>query len=124
MSEKKILIVEDETDVARVLVKRLEAAGYQTVVAVDAMQAVQAAHHEKPDLVILDVMLPAGGGESVLLKLKMSMHLRTMPVVVLTGTQEDGLKEKMLGLGADEFFLKPYESVELLKCIERLLIGT
>ncbi len=118
----KILVVEDEMDVSKVLRKRLQEAGYEVVVAIDAYQAVEYAHKEKPDLIILDLMLPAGGGLSVIKNIKMSPRLAYLPVVVLTGIRDDQYKAKVLEEGVDAYLEKPYEVEVLLKTLSDVLL--
>ncbi|MDD5746201.1 MAG: response regulator [Candidatus Omnitrophica bacterium] len=118
---KKILIVEDEKDVAKVLVARLQGAGYTTIVAGDGTLGVQYTHREKPDLIILDLMMPAGGGMLVLESLKLCRSVRYIPVVILTGMKDDEYRKKVEAMGVDAFFEKPYEAEDLLKTIAGIL---
>ena len=71
MSKQKILIIEDEADIAQVLAKRLMTAGYETMISSDAILGITEAHKYKPDLVVLDLMLPGGGGQGALNRLKL-----------------------------------------------------
>src|SRR4030065_16535 len=91
MDKKRILIIDDEPDFVRVVQIRLEAAGYEVLVAFDGMQGVSFAHKEKPDLVILDIMMPAMHGHRVCEALKKSSKTWTIPIIYLnaTGGQED-----------------------------------
>jgi len=123
MARKKILVIEDEHDVARVLAARLVGAGYETVIAGDGIQAVQFAHKEKPDLIILDLMLPAGGGLTVLENLEMSAYSLCIPVVVLTGVKNGEYRRKAMERGVNAYIEKPYEPEELLTCIRNLIGG-
>ncbi len=74
-----------------------------------------------PDLIILDLMLPGGGGLGVLVRLKMSVLTNDIPVLVLTGMQDPDYKEKVLEKGVDAYLQKPYDPVELLTEIKRLI---
>ena len=121
MDKKKILIIEDEQDMARLLVISLKSLNYGIVVATDGTQGVQLAHNERPDLIILDLMLPAGDGLSVLENIRLSLYLRYIPVIILTGMKNEEYKRKVIEKGVDAYFEKPYESNELLDAIKKLL---
>jgi DNA-binding response OmpR family regulator len=88
--KKKILVVDDERDIVKVLVIRLQSSGYEVITAFDGAQGVFMAHKEKPDLVILDIRMPAGDGFSVAERLKRSSHTWTIPIIFLTGSPERG----------------------------------
>ena len=117
----KILIIEDETDIAKLLVKRLSLNKYETVCASDAYQGIQFAHNARPDLIILDLMLPAGGGLMVLRNLRMTADTVTVPVVVLTGMKDPEYKKKIMEEGVDAYLGKPYDAEELIRVINNIL---
>ncbi|MFH1640591.1 MAG: response regulator [Candidatus Omnitrophota bacterium] len=119
--QKKILIIEDDKDVAKLLAARLGNEEYETVIAVDAVQGVQLAHQQKPHLIILDLMLPAGGGMSVLENLETSIHVGYIPVIVLTGIKDDEYKSKVMKKGVKAYFEKPYNAEELINAINSIL---
>ena len=119
--KKKILIVDDERDIVKVLMIRLQRAGYEVVTAFDGAQGVFMAHKEKPDLIILDIRMPAGNGFSVAQRLKRSTHTFTIPVIFLTGSPETNAEDKARALGARFYIKKPYDPEELLDAIKRAL---
>jgi DNA-binding response OmpR family regulator len=119
--KKKILIVDDERDIVKALMIRLQGAGYEVVTAFDGAQGVFMAHKEKPDLIILDIRMPAGDGFSVAQRLKRSTHTFTIPVIFLTGSPETNAEEKARVLGARFYIKKPYDPEELLDAIKRAL---
>ncbi len=119
--KKKILIVEDEDDIAVLLRKRLRSEGYEATRVPDALQAMQLIQQSRPDLVILDLMLPAGGGLSVLERMRTSVFAQDTPVIVLTGMQDPAHKEKVLEHGVEAFLQKPYDPEALLSEIRRVL---
>lgn len=121
MPDKKILVVEDEEDIAVLVSKRLRLEGYAVTRVPDALQAMQLIQKTRPDLVILDLMLPAGGGLSVLERMKMSVFAQDTPVIILTGTQDPAQKKKVLELGVEAFLQKPYDPETLLSEIRRAL---
>jgi DNA-binding response OmpR family regulator len=120
---KRVLIIEDEAELCRLISARLRSAGYQTHLAPDGMTAIQAAQSNRPDLVILDLMLPAGGGLGVLKRLRMSVKTNTIPVLILTGITDDSKRREVLAEGADSYLQKPYEPTALLEEVDRL-VGT
>ena len=117
----KILVIDDDVHLAEMTQMRLKASGHNVVVAHDALQATSLAHSEKPDLIILDLIMPVGGGVSTLRNLKMSSHTKTIPVIVISGTSDDELKEEVSSIGIDSFFEKPYDANELISKIEQIL---
>ncbi|HXX32914.1 MAG TPA: response regulator [Thermodesulfobacteriota bacterium] len=121
MDQKKILIVDDERDIVKALMIRLQRAGYEVVTAFDGAQAVFVAHKEKPDLIILDIRMPAGNGFGVAEKLKHSASTFSIPVIFLTGGPERDSEEKAVTLGARFYIKKPYDPEELLDAIKRAL---
>jgi DNA-binding response OmpR family regulator len=119
--KKRILIVDDERDIVKALMIRLQGAGYDVVTAFDGAQGVFMAHKEKPDLIILDIRMPAGNGFSVAQRLKRSIHTFTIPVIFLTGSPDKEAEEKAMALGARFYIKKPYDPEELLDAIKRAL---
>jgi DNA-binding response OmpR family regulator len=119
--KKKILIVDDERDIVKGLMIRLQGAGYDVVTAFDGAQGVFMAHKEKPDLILLDIRMPAGNGFSVAQRLKRSIHTFTIPVIFLTGSPEKNAEDKAMALGARFYIKKPYDPEELLDAIKRAL---
>jgi DNA-binding response OmpR family regulator len=119
--KKKILIVDDVRDIVKALMIRLHKAGYDVVTAFDGAQGVFMAHKEKPDLILLDIRMPAGDGFSVAERLKRSTHTFSIPVIFLTGSPEKNAEDKAMGLGARFYIKKPYDPEELLDAIKRAL---
>jgi DNA-binding response OmpR family regulator len=117
----KILIIEDEPDIAKVVRKRLMDHDYEAICAPDSYSGVQLARREAPDLIILDLMLPAGGGLRALQNLRLSTNTQNTPVVVLTGMQDPEYKRKVIQEGVDAYLEKPFESKALLRTIGYLL---
>ena len=119
MAKRKVLVVDDEQDVAQALKVRLKANGFNVVLASDSVQAFTMANKEKPDLIILDIMLPGGGGFVVAERLKLSQATHCIPIIFLTGIP--GGEEKAYQLGASGYVMKPYQPDELLETIQRAL---
>jgi DNA-binding response OmpR family regulator len=117
----KILIIEDEADIARVLAKRLLAEKLEVITATDAYQGFSSAIKERPDLIILDLMLPAGGGLSVLKNIRASSNIINTPVVVITGIQDAVYEQKVKDEGVEAFIKKPYDYAELKGILQDIL---
>jgi len=118
---KKILVIDDETDLAEMLVLRLEANGYQVISALDGQEGLDKARTEKPDLIILDLMLPKIDGYKVCRMLKFDERYRHIPIILFTArAQELDIK---LGkeVGADAYIIKPFEPDILLSKVAELL---
>ena len=122
MDKRKILIVDDDPDLRRGLNLRLRANQYDTVNATDGFSAMTMAQKERPDLIILDIGLPAGYGFVVLDRLQKAGALSAIPVIVLTARDPQGSRERLLKAGATAFFQKPADNDELLNAI-RLALG-
>ena len=118
---KKILIADDDPQIIRILGLHLRAGGYEVIVAYDAMQAFAQALREKPDLVIMDIQMPAGGGMSALGKLQTSAKTAAIPVIVLTGVPGGQVKQTVLRLGAIDFIPKPFKAADVLAIVKRAL---
>jgi two-component system alkaline phosphatase synthesis response regulator PhoP len=119
MAKKKILVVDDEQDMAMALKVRLNANGYNVVFASDSIQAFTIANEENPDLIILDIMIPGGGGFAAAERLKQSAATHRIPIIFLTGIQ--GGQERAYKLGASGYLMKPYRPEELMETIHNAL---
>jgi CheY-like chemotaxis protein len=114
---KKILIVEDDQNIAKALSVRLKSARYEVTVAPDAVLGIISAVKTQPDLVLLDISLPAGTGFTVADRIQELLPTAT-PFIFLTASKQPGLREKAKDVGAAGFFEKPYDAEELLAAIE------
>jgi DNA-binding response OmpR family regulator len=118
-----ILIIDDDTEWVRMVSMRLQHSGYQVEAAFDAIQAVSQAIKLKPDLVLLDIMLPAGDGIGVLENIrKCNVNTFKIPVIAITGMSDRRIIEAAVELGISGYFEKPVDMVKLLKKIEEVLI--
>jgi DNA-binding response OmpR family regulator len=116
----KILIVEDDRAIAMALAVRLRAAGQETLFAYDALSGVDMAVRHRPDLVLLDIGLPAGSGLSVAERIR-ALVPKLTPIIFLTASRQPGLRDRALQLGAADFIEKPYEASRLIAAIEQAL---
>ena len=119
---KTILIIDDDKDWVQMISKRLRFNGYQVEAAFDATQAVSQALKLKPDLVLLDIMMPAGGGIGVLENLRGNVNTFNTPVIALTALSDKQTVEAMAELGVSGYFVKPADMSKLLEKIEEVLI--
>lgn len=119
---KKILIVEDDPNISRALSIRLKSSGYEVKVAADALTAVETALKIAPDLVLLDISLPAGDGFTVAERIQSLLPTAT-PLIFLTASKQPGLRDRASQLGAAAFFQKPYDAADLLEAIKLAIAG-
>jgi len=124
METPKILIVDDDPDLRQALKLRLRASHYTTVSATDGYSAIAQAYKERPDLIILDLGLPAGNGFVVLDRLREDDKLSAIPVLVLTAREPHGNEDRALKAGAVAFFQKPVDNAELMQAIQSTLSPT
>lgn len=111
MKKTKILVVEDEFTLVETLKYNLKRQGYEVVVAMDGVQALPIVRAEKPDLVVLDIMLPGLDGFEICRILRQDM---SMPILMLTAKDEEVDKIVGLAVGADDYLTKPFSMRELL----------
>ena len=121
MSGKKILIIDDDQHLLLGLTARLKANGYGVIFATDAISAITLARKESPNLVILDLGLPAGDGFLVIERMKDLMDLAAIPIIVLSARDPTGNKKRALDAGAVAFFQKPPDNHEFLSAIRQAL---
>jgi len=121
MAKKKILVIDDMPNVVTMVKARLEASGYEVIAALDGQQGLTYAYSEKPDLIILDIVMPAGGGYSVYTRLKMSPKTRSVPVIFLTAKDRPEDVARAYNLGAQYFVKKPYKPEMLLGTVKKVL---
>lgn len=121
MSAKKILVVDDDRDQQAGLRVRLMASGYQVTSAFDAIQAVNVARSEAPDLILLDIGLPGGDGHKVFQRLRNLAPTSLIPVIILSAKDPAGHRERMLREGAQAYFQKPADNAMLLEAIGKAL---
>ncbi len=118
---KKILVVEDEPDSLMALSIALKSSGYVVFGASDGEEGLKIFREEKPDIVILDIMMPVMNGWEVLKRIKAGFKSKRVPVIMLTGKAEDADKVKGYDYGADYYVTKPYDIRKLLPIIKDML---
>ncbi|MDD3726076.1 MAG: response regulator [Candidatus Ratteibacteria bacterium] len=118
---KKILVIEDESDNLKLLSMALKSAGYIVFGATNGEEGLEIFKEEKPDLVILDVVMPVMDGWEVLRRIKSGLRSRRVPVIMLTAKNADQDKLKGYDFGADFYVTKPYNIKKLLPVIRDML---
>jgi DNA-binding response OmpR family regulator len=121
---RKILVVDDEAVLVETIAYNLEQAGYAVVTAADGSSALEAAQRERPDLIILDLMLPEMDGLEVCRQLRREGNTATTPIMMLTAKGEEIDKVVGLEVGADDYVTKPFGRRELLARVRALLRRT
>ncbi len=121
MDKKKILVVDDERDLVEIMTFRLKGAGYDVLTAYDGQEALDRARRDKPDLIILDLMLPKIDGYKVCGMLKFDTRFKKIPVILFTARAQEADRNTGKEVGADAYITKPFESQALLDKIEELL---
>nr|MCH9703228.1 response regulator [Chlamydiota bacterium] len=109
MSQKKtILLIEDEEDIAALIKLQADISGYKLYVETDGLNGYRAVERDRPDLVILDIMLPGQNGLDICRKMKQSPELKNIPVVIISAKNEELDVVLGLELGADDYVAKPF----------------
>ena len=122
MNEKQtILIVDDDADLVKTLGCLLEAEGFNTLTAYEGIRAVEKANKYLPALILLDLQMPAGTGQTVLASLRSRNETRKIPVIVLTALDDPSLETAVLQGGAQDFLRKPCDPELLLQKIRGFL---
>jgi DNA-binding response OmpR family regulator len=119
VQSRRILVVEDEPLIRHGLKLRLERNGYEIIEAEDGVAGLSAARTEKPDLIILDIMLPKMDGYEVARMLKFDDAFKVIPIVMLTARAQRTDRDTGVAVGADAYLTKPYRSEELLAVIAK-----
>ncbi len=120
-NKKKILLVEDEKDMVYAVTLQLEAKGYEVITASDGQDGLDKARTKKPDLIILDLMLPKIDGYKVCRMLKFDNKYQNIPIILFTARAQDSDKKIGRDVGADVYITKPFEPSVLLDKIRELL---
>lgn len=117
----RVLVVEDETDIAALIAYELTRAGYRVETATTGRDALRAVEREVPDLIVLDRMLPEVSGDEVLRQVRSDASLGTLPVLMLTAKKEQEDRIQGLELGVDDYLTKPFSPRELVLRVQAIL---
>ena len=118
---QRILIVEDETDIADLVGFNLERAGYEVLKAYDGVTGTETALRERPDLIVLDLMLPGRDGFAVFRELRRDPRAANIPVIMLTARAQTEDRIQGLQAGADDYLAKPFSPKELVLRVQAIL---
>ena len=116
--KKTVLVVDDEQAIRELLVFNLEKEGYKTLEAVDGLAAVDMAINEKPDLILLDVMIPKLDGISVCKKIRYALNISNIPILMISAKDSESDKIVGLEMGADDYITKPFQIREVMARIK------
>ena len=121
MSTQRILVVDDDKSIIEIVQAYLEQAGYSVLTAYNGTSAMHTLRHEKPDLLILDLMLPDRDGWDITRGIRHDKQLATIPIIMLTARVDDSDKIVGLELGADDYVTKPFNPREIVARVRALL---
>ena len=119
--KRRVLLVDDEPSIVKMVAKRLEVAGYEVLTAMDGEAGLEAAKTQSPDLVILDLMLPKLNGFEVCSLLKKDPRSQGIPVIMLSARVHEKDEKTGLECGADVYMRKPFQSQEFVEQIRALV---
>jgi DNA-binding response OmpR family regulator len=118
---QRILVVDDDPTIVRLLTVNLEMEGFQVLTASNGREALEAVARERPDLVLLDVMMPVLDGLEVVGRLRRDPVTADLPVILLSAKAQESDIRHGMGAGADEYVTKPFDPSELIETIGRVL---
>lgn len=117
----RILVIDDEPHLVEVLANRLQASHYEVMTAVTGREGLEKAQKEKPNLILLDILMPDIDGYQLLQSLKEKAETKGIPVVILTVKKWSEDIQRAMSAGAVDYVVKPFDSKNLLEKIERVL---
>ena len=121
MDKKKIMIIEDDRDFVRLLAMALHSHGYDVTIARDAIMAISEAQKQKPDLILLDIGLPAGDGFLIMERMSKRPVLSDIPIIVVSARDPAVNRERALKAGAVDYFQKPPDNDALMAAIRQAI---
>jgi len=117
----KVLVAEDERDIRELIGHTLRFAGFETVLATNGVEAIEAVERERPDLILLDVRMPKMTGYEVCEKIKENPETRNIPVVFLSAKGQESEIKRGIESGAVKYILKPFVPIELIAQIQEVM---
>ena len=122
VGEKRILVVEDDSSLAQTISAKFKDAGFDVFIATDGESGLRMAEEKKPDLILLDLILPRMNGFKFMEEAKSKMEINSIPIVVLTNLESSFDIEKVLSLGARAYLVKAnYSLAEVIKKVQQIL---
>jgi len=120
-NRKKILLIDDEPELVKAVEIRLKSTGYEVSVAYDGRAGIHEAKEIKPDLIILDLLMPIMDGYAVANELKDDPETKHIPIIILTASQREDLRTRCREIGVTSFIMKPFETSDLLMMVKAIL---
>lgn len=117
----RVLVVDDDDWIREALILRLKSSGYEVLVGYDGVSAVKQAVQGHPDLILMDVFMPAGHGISVAEKLRQRPETAGIPFMYMTASQRPGLQDELWRQGPVAIFEKPFDTAEIIRRIDEVL---
>jgi DNA-binding response OmpR family regulator len=121
MSRGKVLVVDDEEYIQHILNFSFGAEGYEVITATDGEEALKKARHEKPDIIVLDIMMPKMDGYEACKQLKTDPQTKAIPVILLTAKGRDIDRKLGSEAGADDYVVKPFSPGRLIERVEGMI---
>lgn len=118
MEAKKILVVDDDVNIVKILSLNLKFEGFDVVTAFDGCTAVMQAHRQQPDFILLDIMMPAGDGFSVVENLRTSTKTFHIPIAIISALPKEDLEMRAVKAGVEHYFSKPFDINEVISYIK------
>lgn len=118
---KKIVLAENEPQIARLVEFKLKKEGYEVIWKPNGEEALEAIRKGKPDLILLDIMMPVMDGYGVLRRIREDENLKSIPVVMLTARAQERDVVKGINSGAEDYITKPFHPAELLARVKKIL---
>ncbi|MFH1645043.1 MAG: response regulator [Candidatus Omnitrophota bacterium] len=119
--KKKVLVVDDEIDILKIVAFRLEKAGYKVLKAVDGNEALNVIEKERPNLILLDLRLPLIDGYEVRRRLLRNEELKKIPIILITASILKPIEEKIEEMQVQDYVIKPFEMEDLLSKVEKYI---
>lgn len=123
MSKKRILIMDDDADLVRIVEARLKSAGYEVLSAGGGAECLEKAQKEMPDIILLDILMPEMDGQEVLRKLRSGGRAANIPVIMLTAKDQVEDVTKSIRYGAQDYIVKPFDYRVMLEKIKKVIEG-
>ncbi len=120
VSNKKILIIDDEADILRLVSLRLKKLGYDILTANNGKDGLDSIRTNKPDLILLDLILPVISGEKICRQIKKDEELKHIPIILFTAS-DVSVADTAQGLGAEDYIAKPFDPQKLAEKVEKIL---
>lgn len=118
---KNILVIEDELDILKIIIFRLKKAGYKIMTAPGGQEALEILRETKPDLIVVDLVMPVVDGYEVCKRVRENKILKDIPILLLTASATTNMDEKVKFTKANDYLVKPFEPQDLLSKIKKLL---